>query len=301
MSPLITQFMDHLSSKKYSENSLQNHRLDLFKFEKWLSGEEEMTLIRLQKLKAPDIKAYSEELLQRMKPRSVARHLSTLKLFLDFWESQGLLISNPVYLVRFPEIVPEPPEMISSHEIVALLEAPSKEHYLGIRDRAMLELAYSCGLKVHELTALNVGDLFLDLKFLKVRGKRERMVPMTSKAVEILMEYLAQTRQERLENKEDPCLFVNRNGKRITRIGFWNIIKKHARRVGITSKINPRILRHSFAIHLIQNGMDLTGIQALFGYVDLDATLQYAHINRPDFHEVYHRCHPRGNAKLPTQ
>jgi integrase/recombinase XerD len=158
----------------------------------------------------------------------------------------------------------------------------------------MLELLYSSGLKVNELLGLDVEDLFLDLEFLKVRSKRERMVPMTSTAVEVLRPYLDQARAGRLLHPEDSCLFPGRNGTRMSRVGFWSMIKKHAFRAGITSHINPRILRHSFAVHLLQNGIDLTDIKQLFGYVSLDATLQYAHVNRPDFFKVYHEHHPRG-------
>lgn len=296
MRQLILQFLESLTNNKYSENSIKSHRLDLLKFAKWLGENEDVSLLRLKRLTPANIEEYSEFLSQNMKPRTIARHLSTLKLFLDFLEKQGLIASNPVYLVRFPEIPKEPPEMLSPEEIIALLEAPSLSHYLGLRDKAMLELSYSSGLKIKELLNLNVDDLFLDLGFLKIKGKRERMVPVTSKAIDILRIYLAEARKKRLLNKEDPCLFPNRNGVRMTRIGFWIMIKKHAQRAGITSKINARILRHSFAIHLLQNGMDLNHIQDLFGYVSLEATAQYAHVNRPDYFEVYQRCHPRAQS-----
>ena len=177
---------------------------------------------------------------------------------------------------------------------MSLLESPSLDHYLGLRDRAMLELLYSSGLKVKELLGLDIEDLFLDLEFLKIRSKRERMVPITKKAVQVLCKYLSGAREQRLLNPNDPCLFPGRNGTRLTRVGFWAVIKKHAKRSGINSRINPRILRHSFAVHLLQNGIDLSDIKELFGYVSLDATLQYAHINRPDFVKVYHELHPRG-------
>ena len=126
------------------------------------------------------------------------------------------------------------------------------------------------------------------------------MVPITSKAIELLRSYIDKARAKRLLNPADSCLFPGRNGTRMTRVGFWAMIKKHATQAGIVSNINPRILRHSFAVHLLQNGVDLSDIKELFGYVSLDSTLQYAHINRPDFFEVYHKFHPRGqkNAEM---
>ena len=294
MDPLIAQFIEYLQTKKYSLNSIQNHRLDLLRFKDWLENQGGPPLFRLQKLTVEEIQSYADLLQQSLKPRTVARHLSSLRLFFSHLEQQGMLEISPLDLVKFPQIEYAPPEMLSPEEVVALLEAPSLHHYLGLRDRTLLELSYSSGLKVKELLNLNVGDLFLDLSFLKVRNKRERMVPVTSKAVDLLQWYLDSARVPRLRNKEDPCLFPNRNGVRLNRIGFWNMVKKHARRAGIQSNITPRMLRHSFAMHLIQKGMDLTSIRTLFGYTKLDATQQYAHVNVPDYFETFQQLHPRG-------
>ena len=300
MQQLVSEFLDSLKNKKYSPNSIQNHRLDLRKFLKWLKVDEDNfdnheLLKKILRLNLDDLENYLSYLRQSYKPRTLARHTSTLKLFLDYLELQGLIKKSPAHQLRFPEVMPEAPEILSPEEVVALLESPSLDHYLGLRDRAMLELLYSSGLKVNELLGLDIEDLFLEMEFLKVRSKRERMVPITIKAVEMLRKYLIESREKRLLNPNDPCLFPGRNGTRMTRVGFWAMIKKHAQRSGINSRINPRILRHSFAVHLLQNGIDLSDIKELFGYVSLDATLQYAHINRPDFVKVYHELHPRGS------
>ena len=299
MQQLVSDFLDSLNKKKYALNSIQSHRLDLRKFLMWLEIEEDNydsleLLEKIRRLNPEDLEAYLNFLRQSYKPRTLARHISTLKLFLDYLELQGMIKKSPAHQLRFPEVMYEAPEILSPEEVVALLESPSLDHYLGLRDRAMLELLYSSGLKVNELLGLDVEDLFLDLEFLKVRSKRERMVPITIKAVQVLRTYHEEARETRLLNPIDPCLFPGRNGTRMTRVGFWAMIKKHAKRIGINSSINPRILRHSFAVHLLQNGIDLSDIKDLFGYVSLDATLQYAHINRPDFVKVYHELHPRG-------
>ena len=299
MQQLVSEFLDSLKNKKYSPNSIQSHRLDLRKFLKWLKVDEDNydsqeLLEKIRNLNLEDLETYLNYLRQSYKPRTLARHTSTLKLFLDNLELQGLIKKSPAHQLRFPEVMPDAPEILSPGEVVALLESPSLDHYLGLRDRAMLELLYSSGLKVNELLGLDIEDLFLDLEFLKIRSKRERMVPITKKAVQVLRKYLSGAREQRLLNPNDPCLFPGRNGTRLTRVGFWAMIKKHAQRSGVNSRINPRILRHSFAVHLLQNGIDLSDIKELFGYVSLDATLQYAHINRPDFVKVYHELHPRG-------
>ena len=299
MQQLVSEFLDSLKNKKYSPNSIQGHRLDLRKFLKWLKVDEnnydsQELLEKIRNLNLEDLESYLNNLRKSYKPRTLARHTSTLKLFLDNLELQGLIKKNPAHQLSFPEVMPDAPEILSPEEVVALLESPSLDHYLGLRDRAMLELLYSSGLKVIELLGLDIEDLFLDLEFLKIRSKRERMVPITKKAIQVLRKYLSGAREQRLLNPNDPCLFPGRNGTRLTRIGFWAMIKKHAQRSGINSRINPRILRHSFAVHLLQNGINLSDIKELFGYVSLDATLQYAHINRPDFVKVYHELHPRG-------
>ncbi len=299
MQQLVSEFLNSLNNKKYSPNSIQSHRLDLRKFLRWLKVNEDNydsgeLLKKIRKLNLEDLEDYLNSLRQSYKPRTLARHTSSLKLFLDHLELHGLIKKSPAHQLRFPEVLPEAPEILSPQEVVALLESPLPDHYLGMRDRAMLELLYSSGLKVNELLGLDIEDLFLDLEFLKVRSKRERMVPITRKAILVLKKYLKEARKNRLLNPNDPCLFPGRNGTRMSRVGFWSMIKKHAQRSGISSRINPRILRHSFAVHLLQNGIDLSDIKELFGYVSLDATLQYAHINRPDFIKVYHELHPRG-------
>ncbi len=296
---LVAEFLRTLQSNRYSENSLHSHRLDLKKFLTWLGVWDGDVVVRLRTLGLDDLNDYVAHLQASLKPRTVARHLSSLKLFLDYVDQQGLISANPVHRMRFPEILSESPQLLTPEEVVAFLEAPSPEHYLGLRDRAMLELLYSSGLKVNELLGLDVEDLFLDLAFLKVRARRERMVPMTPVAVAALRDYLENGRAQRLTNPHDPCLFPGRNGTRMGRVGFWALVRKYAQRAGITSPLNPRILRHSFAAHLLQNGMDLSDIRDLFGYVSLDATLQYAHINRPDYHDAYHRYHPRGRNRTP--
>ncbi|HUJ74677.1 MAG TPA: tyrosine-type recombinase/integrase, partial [bacterium] len=163
---------------------------------------------------------------------------------------------------------------------------------LGLRDKAMLELLYSTGMKLHELVDLKVGDVQLDLGIVRIHGRRERLVPLTQGAVRLLRRYLAEARLGRLRHPEDPCLFPGRNGTRLTRVGVWKVIKKHARAAAIGKNLNPRTLRHAFAIHLILGGMDLDAIKLLFGYKHLEATALYAHVNAPDFRAAYQAYHP---------
>ena len=187
------------------------------------------------------------------------------------------------------------PQILSSQDVIALLETPPQYHFLGMRDRAMLEFAYSSGAKIEEKINLNVDDLMLEEGIATIRGQRMRLVPISQKAKESLEIYLNEgSRQYYLRGSDTKCLFLSQQGKRLHRVSFWNIVKRHAKAAGITQPINPRILRHSFAAHLIKQGMDLTAIRTLFGYVSLDATMKYAHINRPHYDTVFHNKHPRG-------
>jgi integrase/recombinase XerD len=297
MEAYLREFSDWLHTRNYAATTRKNHYDDVSQFLHWLAANQASPDLKLVKRKT--LETYRDQLLDILQPRSVCRHLSSLKIFFRCAETLNWVPVNHMHRVTFPQIPARPPELLSTEEIVTLLETPSPTHYLGLRDRAMLELMFSSGLKVNELLTLNVEDLYLDLAFLKVRGKRERMVPVTQKAVEALRDYLAEARPSRLRVEDDPCLFPNRDGARMTRIGFWFMVKKHAKAAGIQNNINARILRHSFAAHLLENGLGLLELYQILGYASLDSTLQYAHINRPDYAEEFRRYHPSRDLKPP--
>ena len=292
MNRLVLQFTAQLHLKQYSENSIQNHRLDLLRFKSWLEEKEMATLPKIQQITGKEIMEYQGVLSKRLKPRSINRHLSSLRLFFRFLEETGQIVNNPMDNVVFPKILAQLPTMLLPGEITTLLETPDESHYLGLRDKAILEVLYSSGVKLNELLALDVSSLNLDLQSVRVEGKRARMVPLTGKAVTLLRRYLDHARPGRVLHPDDPCLFPGRNGTRISRVGVWKLIKKHAGKAGIQRNFNPRTLRHAFAIHLILGGMDLDGIKFLFGYKKLEATALYAHVNTPDFRAAYQAYHP---------
>lgn len=292
MNRLVLQFTAHLHLKRYSDSSIQNHRLDLLRFKTWLEERDSAILPKLQTLNGSSILAYQEFLARRLKPRSISRHLSSLRLFFRFLEENGLIGENPMDKVVFPKPIARPPAMLLPSEVAALLEAPDEAHYLGLRDKAILEVLYSSGLKLNELIGLDVDSVDQKTGFLRVSGKRRRAVPLTDKALALLRRYLAENREQRVLHPNDPCLFPGRNGTRISRVGVWKLIKKHAEKAGIHRNFNPRSLRHAFAIHLILGGMDLDGIKFLFGYKTLEAATLYAHVNTPDFRAAYMAYHP---------
>ena len=294
MNRLILQFTADLHLKKYSDSSIQNHRLDLKRFKEWLEEHGDGSEEGAARITRKEILEYQQHLSRRLKPRSVSRHLSSLRLFFRFLEGSGLVADNPMDNVIFPKAVPRPPAMLLPSEVASLLDAPSDTHYLGLRDKAILEVLYSTGIKLNELLALDVASLDLNAGLLNVEGKRKRSIPLTEKAVGILRRYLEESRPSRVLTPGETCLFPGRNGTRISRVGIWKLIKKYAEQAKIHRNFNPRTLRHAFAIHLILRGMDLDGIKFLFGYKTLEATALYAHVNTPDFREAYDAYHPHG-------
>jgi integrase/recombinase XerD len=292
MNRLVLQFTAYLHINQYSQNSIQDHRLDLLRFISWLETREFREVEQLRDLAREDLLAYQAHLAQRLRPRSVNRHLSTLRILFRFLAEQQLISGNPMESISFPKLMPSLPTMLLPGDVTALLSAPQETHYLGLRDRTLMEVLYSAGLKLHELIQLNLADLELEVGVLRVRGRRERLVPLTSRSVGLLRRYLEEARRHRLLNPEDPCLFPGRNGTRISRVGVWKLIKKYARAAGIEKNFSPRNLRHAFAIHMILGGMDLDGIKRLFGYKQLEATALYAHVNAPDFRAAYQAYHP---------
>jgi integrase/recombinase XerD len=298
MNRLVLQFTAHLHLNQYSQNSIQDHRLDLLRFTTWLEQRDIREVPQLRDLGREDLLAYQWHLAQRLRPRSVNRHLSTLRILFRFLDEQRLIDGNPMESISFPRLVPSLPTMLLPGDVTALLQAPQESHYLGLRDRTLMEVLYSAGLKLHELIQLNLSDLELEIGVLRVRGRRERLVPLTARAAALVRRYLEEARKLRLVNPEDPCLFPGRNGTRISRVGVWKLIKKYARAAGIEKNFSPRNLRHAFAIHMILGGMDLDGIKRLFGYKQLEATALYAHVNAPDFRAAYQAYHP---AAAPTR
>jgi integrase/recombinase XerD len=292
MNRLVLQFTAQLHLKSYSPSSIQNHRLDLLRFKSWLEEQGLTTLAQIQTLDAERIVAYQAHLAKRLKPRSINRHLSSLRLFFRFLEESGLIRINPMEHVVFPKLVPHLPTMLLPSEVAGLLDAPDESHYLGLRDKAMLEVLYSTGVKLNELIALDTASLELELSYVQVNGKRNRMVPLTDRAVGLLRRYLDECRPQRVLHPGEPCLFPGRNGTRISRVGVWKLIKKYAQKAGIQRNFNPRTLRHAFAIHLILGGMDLDAIKFLFGYKKLEAAALYSHVNTPDFKAAYQAYHP---------
>jgi integrase/recombinase XerD len=231
--------------------------------------------------------------------RSRARHLAALRGFHRFLEDEKLSPGNPTDDLDTPRHTRKLPVFLTLDEVEALLAAPDTATPSGLRDRAMIEVLYATGLRVSELTKLGVNDVNLTDGFVLVMGKgrKERVVPLGKHAIGSLQAYLSSARPALLKGRETSALFVTPRGKGFSRMGFWKLLRRHARQAGITKALSPHKLRHSFATHLVERGADLRAVQAMLGHADLATTQIYTHVDSQRLRGTYDRHHPRSRAR----
>ena len=227
-------------------------------------------------------------------PATVTRHIATMKRFYQYFFAAGEVIQNPAASLVGEKAEKKLPQILTSKEVELLLEQPECTDAKGYRDRAMLELLYATGIRVTELISLNVSDVSLAVGVIRCRKKdKERVIPLYPKAVKALAEYMEFIRPQMIATPDEQSLFVNVNGERMTRQGFWKIVKTYQAKAHIEKDITPHTLRHSFAAHLLENGADLRSIQEMLGHSDLSSTQIYAHIVKKQLKDVYNKAHPR--------
>lgn len=232
---------------------------------------------------------------QRLDGRSVARHLVTVRNFFRFALAEGYVNEDPTLNVESPRFRKSLPNYLSLSEVDRLLAQPDQKSRLGLRDKAMIELLYSTGLRASELVGLRVGDLHMEMGCLRCLGKgnKERLVPVGRPALAAVQEYLRTSRPELLHGKSSPYLFLNLRGGRLGRIGFWQNLARYGRRAGLRIRISPHKLRHSFATHLLERGADLRSVQMMLGHADISTTQIYTHVAQERLKQVYKQHHPR--------
>jgi len=277
--------------KKASSNTLCSYLRDVTQFLRWL---EEEGLTAEQAAQA-DVERYTKHLSAKGKSvATVTRSLASLKSFYTYMQKTGRVTVNPAKGISPAKVERKLPQILTSKEVELFLEQPDASDAKGCRDRAMLELLYATGIRVSELIGLDLEHLNLSAGFIRCasRGK-ERIIPLYPAAVRALEEYVSQVRPQMLERPDEPALFVNMNGERMSRQGFWKIIKHYQEKAGIHKEITPHTLRHSFAAHLLENGADLRSIQEMLGHADISSTQIYAQLVNPKLKTVYNKSHPR--------
>jgi len=297
MDKYLSSFEDYLSSERnYSKHTLKAYMADIKEFALVLK---EMGLVSADngdidfaQLDETPIRTYISSLYGKNKKVSISRKLASVRTFFEFLIRDGKLKSNPAKLVPTPRGEKRLPTFLTVDEVVKLVETPGSDNVYESRDRAILELLYSCGLRVSELVGINLNELDLNSMSVKVLGKgnKERMVPLGSKASTAIKTYLPQ----RLDLKpKDDYLFVNSRGGRLSTRSIDRIIKKYAAISGIPKNISPHVLRHTFATHLLGGGADLRAIQEMLGHKSLSTTQRYTHTSIEKLMEIYDKTHPR--------
>ncbi|MGB8956295.1 MAG: site-specific tyrosine recombinase XerD [Tumebacillaceae bacterium] len=294
MDKLIERFIHYLAVERgLAQNTLDSYQRDLNNYTEFLTRS---NIRDLNQTRRANIIAYLADLQRKGRATStISRNLASLRSFYGFLIRDGLIDSDPTTNLESPKIEKRLPKVLTVQEVEALLEGPDLGDVCGLRDKAMLELLYATGIRVSELVALNLSDVNLNMGFLKCFGKgsKERIIPLGTMALTSVSDYVMRARVKLLRNQEEESLFLNHHGQRLSRQGFWKIIKKYATSATIKKEITPHTLRHSFATHLLENGADLRAVQEMLGHADISTTQIYTHLTKSRLKEVYAKTHPR--------
>ncbi len=292
MEKQLKQFFKFLEvSKRASNNTLQSYKRDLKQFEQYLVKND----IKYNKVTEQTMKDYIDYLKnQDKKPSTISRNIASIRAFYQYEVKNKKNIKDPTENIQSPKIEKRIPSILTSEEVELLLEQPKDVDLKGIRDKAMLEFAYATGMRVTEIISLNIEDVNLEESTVVCKNSnKQRMIPLGKMCLNALKEYIEQARNILVKTEKENALFVNLNGRRLTRQGFWKIIKYYQEQANITKDITPHTLRHSFATHLLQNGADLKSIQAMLGHSDISSTQVYMQFQNGGINDIYKKAHPR--------
>jgi integrase/recombinase XerD len=290
---IIDLFIDSLWLEDgLSQNTLASYRLDLNSFAFWLTKQDKTLLA----VTHADIQTFLADKFSHLKARSLNRLIASLRRFYRYQLAQNQITIDPTLQIEAPKMPRSLPKSLNEKEVVDLLNAPNIDEDTGLRDRAMLELLYACGLRVSELVSIKVFEVSLNEGVVRVTGKgsKTRLVPMGQEAVDWISRYLKEARGNILKEQITDALFVTNRGEAMTRQMFWYMIKRYALMAGIKKHISPHVLRHAFATHLLNHGADLRVVQMLLGHSDISTTQIYTHVARERLKRLHEKHHPRG-------
>jgi len=292
MDKQIKLFLDFLENdKKLSLNTLQSYKRDILEYKEYINENG----LNYLKISDEDITDYLSSMKKANKKTStISRNLATVRSFYQFLVKTKKIKKDPTIGVKSPKVEKKAPSILSSKEVELLLDQPKAVDLKGIRDKAMLEFAYATGMRVTEIISLNISDVNLEESYVICNsGYKKRTIPLGSISLKALQEYVEKARPILIKNDDTVALFVNINGKRLTRQGFWKIVKYYKEQAHIDKDITPHVLRHSFATHLLQNGAELKAIQSMLGHSDISSTQVYMQFQDEGLKNVYRNTHPR--------
>ena len=294
MENAILDFIEYLNTAKHSsENTTVSYERDLKKLYRYL--QETQGITRWEDVTETHLNAYMLYMEKKnYAASSVSRNVASVRTFFHFLQKTGVTDSNPADELKPPKAEKKMPEILTIEQVSALLMQPDRNTNKGIRDSAMLELLYATGIRVSELIGLTVGDVNLRLDYINCSDRtKERIIPFGSAAKKSLSDYMNHSRMSFIVGEDKGWLFTNCQGKPMSRQGFWMILKGYARDAGIEGDITPHTLRHSFAVHMIDNGADLRSVQEMMGHSDISTTQMYLNMNLSRMRNVYEKAHPR--------
>ena len=292
MEKQIKQFLDFLQNeKRVSNNTLQSYSRDIHQYENYVS----QNRINYAKVDSQKINEYLKHLQDIGKKTStISRNLASIRSFYQYLVRIKKIKHDPTENIQSPKVEKRVPSVLTAEEVENLLSQPKDVDLKGTRDKAMLEVAYATGMRVTEIISLDVEDVHLEEGFITCKyATKQRNIPLGSISIAALKEYINDARPIMIKDENEQALFVNVNGKRLTRQGFWKIVKFYKEQAHITKDITPHVLRHSFATHLLQNGADLKAIQTMLGHSDISSTQVYMQFQDSGIRDIYKRTHPR--------
>ena len=291
----LQEFLDHLSIERgLSPRTLEAYERDVARLVAFL---EQHGVARPGETSAAHLREFVYHLKdQGLKPTSIRRAISAIRTYFGYLLAEGMVVSDPTERIEAPTIWRRLPDVLSRSEIERLLDAPDPTDTMFWRDKAMLEFAYASGVRVSELIGLRIRDLSLEEGFASVFGKgaKERLVPIGKAAVRALDLYLRELRPRLERGAGKGVVFLNARGQPLSRMGVWKILRRHVERAGISKRVTPHTLRHSFATHLLEGGADLAAVQEMLGHADISTTQIYTHVDREYLRDVHRQFHPRG-------
>lgn len=294
MEKAIDSFIDYLhQEKKTSKNTEMSYKRDLKKVQAFMAGQ---GVFDVQKMSETNLNSYILYLEKnQFSAATISRNIASLKAFYHYLFREGMVKKDITEKLKPPKIEKKIPGILSTADVVKLLEQPAGSSLKEIRDKAMLELLYATGIRVTELIELKKNDVNLTMGFVICRDlSKERVIPFGNEARSALLKYLEEARPSMIRDEACEFLFANCYGQPMSRQGFWKIVKYYAGKAGITEDITPHTLRHSFAAHLVENGADLRSVQEMLGHSDISTTQIYVGLNHNKIREVYAKAHPRG-------
>ena len=292
---IIKEYSDYIKEeKRLASSTLEAYIKDIEQFIDYLNSNNISDLTKVNKTIIITYLLYLQKIGRASS--TISRNLASIRCFYQYLLNNNLIKEDPTHNLRSPKVEKKIPDILTKKEVNLLLSQPNQDNFKGARDKAMLELLYATGIRVSEIVALDLDNLDLNLGYLYLKDldTSERVVPIGNFALKYLVNYINNYRNEMLKDRDETALFLNYNGGRLTRQGFWKIIKEYAKKSNIDKKITPHTLRHSFAVHLLQNGANIKIVQEMLGHSDISTTqMYYFATDNKELKDVYEKTHPR--------